>query len=435
MRFLLWVALFVFLYSPFFYVGGIVIKAPQVIAGVMAVVGLPFLAASYLRNPTVRVFLNFKFIGFAVVLLLYMAHGANDSLGVQMYLLGFTVLSASSCYTTLYRRCYGASYQHTLLLHLYYVGVAHGLIMIASFLSPAVTEFLQAHFYHSEKALVAWQVRVPGVLFEGFSILSLAQAMTAICGMTLLFAASHSVVGQSRTKILSGLVIILISIMLSGRLGLIVFFVAILFLLMLNVGALQKKWFLGTAASVFIVVVGLIAGMFIYGAESEAFGGNVGHSLELIYNIMEYGEFRSRASDELLQNEYFLPTDLFSTIVGTGNFGRGDSYVESDVGYVIFIFGAGIIGLLASVGFYLVSGFQAYSARHELRTISQAVLTFVFVVFIVNFKDIIFFHLVGFSAIFYMSYLAFADARHRKTVENSFRAKPSSRFAAAPARS
>jgi hypothetical protein len=76
------------------------------------------------------------------------------------------------------------------------------------------------------------------------------------------------------------------------------------------------------------------------------------HLFELYYTRAETGTARSRSLVKL-GTMYFFPEDPVTAVFGQGITGRGDIYVPSDVGYILSLYGIGLIGTGLVVCFYL----------------------------------------------------------------------------------
>ena len=86
---------------------------------------------------------------------------------------------------------------------------------------------------------------------------------------------------------------------------------------------------------------------------------------------------------------YFLPSDAWSFLFGSTITGRGEvTYIPSDVGYVLLIFGVGILGLMLMFAVYVVGLFVGIRVYRIHRGISLVVVLVVISVLLLNLKEV-----------------------------------------------
>jgi hypothetical protein len=110
-------------------------------------------------------------------------------------------------------------------------------------------------------------------------------------------------------------------------------------------------------------------------------------AFELFMNYFDNGDFNSVTTDTLIDEMFIYSNNIFSLIYGTGNFGRGQNYIESDIGWVLFLSGGGIIGLLILYvpHFYLI--FFGYTTKNKFY-LGKVLIYLIFLLLILNFKDV-----------------------------------------------
>ncbi len=337
------------------------------------------------------------------MLLLFFFHGAQDALVFILILPGFAALSGAFIFVEIYRRYYRSEFQSKLILHIFYVGVLHGLIMIAVLLSQDLSFLLQSAFYHSDKALASWNLRSPGILLEGFGRLSIAQALTLICGIALLLPGEEKSRFHGNVKILFGSLVILFSIIISGKTGLVLFVVGLaLFGWLIITG---KRRLIASKSKKFVMVsVGLmvlfIFVIFSYNYNMGPMATPIWNGLEMLFSFKESGTFRTRSTDTLFERMYYSPDGWLSNLIGTGNYIQG-----SDVGFVCVLFGAGIIGIASVFAFYVHLGVKAFTVRKRNYMLAWIMVFFCLAMIIVNFKDFTLADMLGLSQIFSLCYV------------------------------
>jgi hypothetical protein len=402
-KLIVFLLLALFIYSPFVKVGGNILNLPKIFLFVYGLAGLPFLFRSYSRNRLFRNTFNTKVAGVFVLLLLFLAHGARDDVVFYLVLPGFAAVSGAFIFVELYRRIYGNDFQYKLILHVFYVGVIHGLIMIAVLIDLDMAMLFQRVFAHSEKALASWVYRSPGILTEGFSRLSIVQTMTFICGMALLLSGGEKKLSYRYIEILFGSLIILVSTIISGKTGFILFCVGVVIFSWLvitgkrEVVSGKSKRFMTIAVSSIVLFVVLLA---LYGINAGYADMAIGGGLEMFFNYQESGAVSTRSTDIILDRMYFAPDGWLNNLIGTGDYVQ-----ETDVGFVALLFGAGAIGIASVLLFYIYLGFRAYKARENNYMLSWIMVFFCLTVIIANFKDFTFDDMLGLTQVFSLCYV------------------------------
>jgi hypothetical protein len=380
---------------------------PQVLLAVMGIAGLPSMIAEYSNNSFFRSTINVKLVGLLVLFLFFILHGAKDFLLVLTILPGFGALSGAFFFEKVYRKSYGDGYQKMIMSDIFLVGVIHGLIIILATTIPAVSGFLEAYFYYSEKAIDFGYKKQSGILFEGFSILSVTQAMTFICGLSILFDKDKKS-GISKLIMFVGIFIIFFSILLCARLGLLVFIVAMAFftwkIFRADIRIIPRKTKLFLAYIILIIICGGVY-LYFFSQDFQHLSDSLSYTFELFYSYRDNGSFETRTTNLLFDEMYFLPDTIFETIIGTGNFGRSNDYISSDVGYILIIFGAGLFGVFSVFFFYVYLGYRSLKITKLNPMVSIALFLFCVMIIMVNFKDIILDHMLGLSQIFSVCYV------------------------------
>jgi hypothetical protein len=88
---------------------------------------------------------------------------------------------------------------------------------------------------------------------------------------------------------------------------------------------------------------------FAGGADTRAQIANMlSRSFSYITNYLESGYLGNQSTRKIINEMYIYPERSSHFILGDANFGRSDvrPYIPSDVGYVLMVFGSGIVGLL-----------------------------------------------------------------------------------------
>jgi len=242
---------------------------------------------------------------------------------------------------------------------MFWVITVHAVIMILMYLYPDFGKFvynLTLSMEPQAKIFIGW--RVTG-LTEGLGTTSVTQSIGILLAPILLSTKSHLI--QRIIVYPYAVIIIFLSIMISGRTGL---FLSIPYFIV-GIGLIffiQKRHYFSTISHfliglVFILIIGQL---FIFNIlPKDAIWRwkhiTLPHAFEGFYSLKETGNFRIKSFEDVIEDQFFLPSDVVVFIFGTGESGREDSsYLPSDVGYVRFIFGIGLVGSILAYSFYLV---------------------------------------------------------------------------------
>jgi hypothetical protein len=200
-----------------------------------------------------------------------------------------------------------------------------------------------------------------------------------------------------------GQVIIFISILLIGRTGLIVILLFVLALIFYRINNIiqnsraSRKSIKLIFAFIIFAIIGLMTVNF------SKYKKNIDFAFELVISLTEKKTL-DRSTSEVLKNHFFLPQKPANLLLGTGNFGRSPRlpYVRSDVGYVLFINGAGIIGMLIGYSFFFPGLYYSYKYRWLKPYLSWFITVYLFAMIILNLKDYYFISPVGYSQIYFI---------------------------------
>jgi hypothetical protein len=84
---------------------------------------------------------------------------------------------------------------------------------------------------------------------------------------------------------------------------------------------------------------------------------------------------------------FIFSHDIFEIIFGTGNFGRGENYIDSDIGWVLFISGGGILGVLILYAPYVYMIYFGLANKKKFY-LNNILSVTVILLLVLNFKDI-----------------------------------------------
>jgi len=420
--------LFLFMFPPHIKLFGIVVKVVYVSIFLPSVFGFrEFLTK---RGSDILVKKLLLFMGFGFIFLLYRSgmDGFDDLSAVREMVMGVVILFAAYFYYLKYQDRYGDAYLVRIYYDLYLIGVFHSTIVIATFLFPEFKGVLYQYIEvtaKSSKFLFNPYItqRFQGIVHSGFSFLSTTHALLFCAGILSLLLKKEKYGIQKISLFLSGLIVILLSIGLIGRTG---FVVVILFFSILLLSKILKAMYrpklnLESLRFILLVIIALILLGSV--ADFSKYAENTKFAFEFIINYYETGNMSTHSTDTIIRSEIFFPGHVGAFLFGTGNFGRGSNFdrINSDVGYVLFIYGAGVIGMLIAYSFYLLGGyfaFQHYSLNPDL---SLFMILFIIMLAVVNVKDYYFISYSGYTQIYFITFLSLAEVVRSGSYKTQFK--------------
>lgn len=420
---LYFLGIFFFIFPPYISFFGLTVKTVYLFANIPAFIAF----VRFVKKPDVltKYVCCSLLLGFVYLMVVASAGAFQDLSAVKGLIMGGIILFASKFYVDIYHHSYGETFIRRLFYDLYLAGVIHSVILILTFLSPSFKDFLYSFVLVSDKS---WKYlfsevqgyRFQGIVPSGFSFLSTTHSLLAATGVWAFYIDKRKKSFFSSIAFVLGLFCLLLSLVLIGRTGFVILLLYMIVLLLWRNARFAmcfkssgKSFKLSLSAIVILIVI-------LSSVNFEKYIVNILFAFEIVFQYLQTGRMSSVSTDKLLENEFFLPPDMLSLIFGTSNFGRGDNYIFSDVGYVLFIHGAGVIGMLISFSFYFVSMTFAYRYRKTQPELYLFILTFVAVVGILNLKDFYFFDYSGFNQIFFLATCALGVfVKGRKNTESS----------------
>jgi len=300
---------------------------------------------------------------------------------VQYFMRGIRALlnlSAAYALCSLFRARYGPGMAIKVVQHLFIAVAMHGSVMVMEIVSPA----FRARVYGIIGFYDTQGFRVPG--------LTISYGITAV---TQGFAVIAAPIVGSRLKGARSLLLFTFctalawaSLFLAGRTGFFVMsglFLAVLLFTARQLVFRPRVW-LGLALATATIVGGITLAP--ASVRSVLFDRTWRHLFELYYTRAETGMVRSRSLAKL-GTMYFIPEDPLTVVFGEGITGRGDVYVPSDVGYVLSLYGIGLIGTGLVVGFYVYVLAVSWRLRRYDRQIALLSGLFALAVLVLNAKE------------------------------------------------
>lgn len=283
----------------------------------------------------------------------------------------------------LYRERYQQGWGRFLVSHVFLSIGLHSSIMVGQFFVPefnaAVADL--AGMEHFKLGRVAG-------LTNSYNTLNIVTVFAVLIGMAY-YAEIRTVLPAY--SIFGFLLVQLFSLLLAGRFAAILGILLVLLLLLL---VIVRRGFIRAFGG--LTLVSLLVLSVAVGIEPEfkdrLFDSTLVHYIEAVSDVLFHGDltqsYIGRTADVVINEMWFLPETPHQLWFGNGFEGRDQiNYVASDVGYVLIIFGNGILGLaLILLVFFLLAISGAKAARRGDRA-GILLLALVFLCLAVSVKE------------------------------------------------
>lgn len=412
MQYITYILIFFFIYSPYIKISGVNINFPLFLT-------LILIASLLLRtikdglDISVFLLVFVYLIPFIYILFTTVINSTMDTQVIIDYILTMLSILAVKELVTLYQNHIGTESER-FVKTLFIIGVVHAYIMVCVFFVPFLRDVLYSVVYINEVGaeFLDLNYRSPGLTTAGGDGLAFIQSVLLVFGI-LLFSNM-----KKRKSIISYLfysssfAILLFSIFISGRTGF-VFLIFGLFLIFtfrsVPLLVISKK-FTFRMSFLVLVLVTLLFLAFIVLSQSDYVKLFL-RVFELFLSYFTTGEATTTSTNDL-GTMFFLPQDEMHLLFGDGNFGRYNEnrIIESDVGYVRFIFGSGILGTLLvygsimAISIILFSKTESYYGRFIVLFVSSSL-------FVMNVKVL---HYFGSALVIKLFFLIFFFYMTRK---------------------
>jgi hypothetical protein len=405
------VVLFFWMFSPVIKLGTLVdFKTHLIFILFPALIGIYKYFSVGQSSRLVNHVLVAMLLGFGYVLLyefIGILQGVVDFNFTKEYIMGFLLLFSAFYIVGKYRIIYGRSYINVISKHLFFVGVAHSLLVLLVAVLPDFRELLYQYVNITQKQerYVFGDVlnrRYSGILQTGFSSLSVTHSILLSFGFYFMWKLRDniSVLWTAIYSFYSG--IIFMSLIYIGRSGIVVVFLYLFMLLSLLSISLIKSGKISKFLIKFILFAGVFGLVLVWTIDYEFHSEAIDSSFEVFNRYIETGSFGSISTDQIIDHELIFPSSAVGLLIGTGIFGRGDYRIPSDVGFVYFVNGFGIVGMIIAFSFYFILIYYAYKLR-GYDFLLFAMLSFLVLLLIpLNFKDLYFLGFSGFVKIFFI---------------------------------
>lgn len=278
----------------------------------------------------------------------------------------------------------------------YLIVVIHATLMCLQFVFPDFRDFIYQFTFAKNQLEYNKMFRMAGLTGAGGAQTSFVQGLGCLLGWFLIFYKDYS----HKTLVVIGNVLIIFSIILSGRTGLLVVALGFLLFLFLNViiSLSVKKKRLSFNPFYILLLVPLVL---IINSIPALLGENLVY-FETAFNrtfktLIDFSETGSFQDDTVaaLADMIIMPGEISHLLIGRSSYLEGNTYynVMTDIGYFRLVWGYGVIGLILHVLFYLV--FIIKLVRMKYKDLNDFYLWFlplsiISFVFLMNAKEIFF---------------------------------------------
>ncbi|WP_135081368.1 hypothetical protein [Terasakiella sp. SH-1] len=344
----------------------------------------------YIKNILCFKHVRFLFILFVLIILylsfIYFYHNKIEMHFILRTIRSGINFSAAIGIIFIFYKLFKNNWDKILIQFILYAIVLHSLIIIAMFINEetrsAIYELTNAKQYVNWAGTeISTGARITGLTY------GLAQTSAIhLIGLPLIFLD-----GQVANKFLKTIfsIIILISIALTSKTGLILSHIVFLFIfyqLSGNIISTVKYTLLIMIGSIFLIISVLLLGSFDFINSSILFSHFMGSALNFQMMISDPQNFYYFKH---IREMWIFPTDLETFMLGSGSLGREEGgYIATDLGYNRLIFGIGLLGLILLLLPFLYGYYIAFQIKHADTTLYIALLCCLTLSLIINFKEI-----------------------------------------------
>lgn len=407
-KYIYFLGLFFLIFPPHILIYGYTFKTVYLFIVLPGIIGGYNYFREKKKNVVVKHTLAFMLFAFFYFCILSGLTLFTDISVIKEILMGFIILFSCYFYVNVYSEMYGNRFITKLFMDLNKAGIIQSVIVIATFLSPNFKSFLYSfigltatsHRYLFEQDLIE---RFQGIVPSGFAFLSTTHALLLAIGIWGFFMSNKRYRFPEIIIFILGQITIFISIALIGRTGFVVFLLFLSALIFYRASYLIKTHFLSKKTIKLVLSIAIIATAIFVSTDLSKYKKNIDFAFDLVIEYSQTKEISGSVAT-VINYGFFFPDNAFNLFLGTGNFGRSDGlpYVYSDVGYVLFINGAGIFGMLIGYSFYFIGFYYAYKYRRLSPYLSLFVTVYLIMLIIVNLKDYYYVSQVGYSQIFFI---------------------------------
>lgn len=250
---------------------------------------------------------------------------------------------------------------------IYFCILIHAIVMVSQFVFPEFRNQMYQYTFAKEQLEYNQMFRMAGLTGAGGAQTAFVQGLGGFIGWYLMFRGNK----KNVSYLWVGNIIILASIVLCGRSGLIPYAVGLPFFYLLSISRIFNNGISFRPVSIIFVCSFVF---FLFNIDYESILGENYAYLDTAYrrtfrtflNYQATGSFEDETVKALL-NMIIVPEDVIHFIFGRTSYLEGNVYynIMTDIGYFQLLWGYGIIGLLLHVVFYVFMIIICYSKQYS----------------------------------------------------------------------
>lgn len=401
--------LFFIIFSPHVTFFNFTIKTVYLFVVLPAIFG--FIKFTQNNNTPKYIKLTNTLLYFSLIynLILYILHGFLDISWISRILMGLIEFYAAIFIANIYVKIYNNQAVNKMAIHLFYVGVIHSILILIIFISPSFRNIFYSVIQLTELAYnftfrLDSQTRFSGLMNSGFGSLSVLNSIMFVFGLY-----SYMIKNKiSLIKFLVGSILLFISSILSGRLGIVVMLLGVLFYF--TIPTFKKSIFSRKFKLLLILIPIIFIFVFLL---NYYFPDQAQFAFESYFKYQESGKFDN--STESILSESLSPNLSFIEILlGTGNY----NIDYADSGYIIMIHGGGIIGAIISYSFLFLSFLLIKIKISNEDKFKHIIFSLILIIIFINYKNLYFF---GYNDVFQIYFLITCTAALLEKNNNKLR--------------
>jgi hypothetical protein len=312
---------------------------------------------------------------------------------VLMCLYGIVIFGGAMALADQYARAYGPRFIDAALLSLFVIGLLQSAVQIGVLASEPMSQFVYGLIALSDNSRthIEQGYRSPGLFSSGAAVLGTFNALVLAIGLTATLRVALRPSWARIVLVALATLVQLAAIAVSGRTGFVVF--ALYLALLAARGVLRTPPALAGANLVKVgAIIALLALAFVMFIGIDAVEGNLRWSFEFVYSMLEGQGLHTESTSVLFGDMFFLPDTFWGLLFGGGNFGRnaGLPNIDSDAGYILMIFGGGLLGAVFAMSVFGLILWQSRQLRHLHRPLAFLIGFFIAAVLLINLKDFYF---------------------------------------------
>lgn len=304
---------------------------------------------------------------------------------------------------------YGEQFLERIMNDIYLAIGIHAAIMIIELIIPELRNFIYHYTFADRVDEYNQQFRMAGLAMGGGSQLSVFQSLGAI-----IFPFVFKVSNKLKTKVIHIIIILMIfaSVILSGRSGVYIILIFLPLGYFLNRKIIRIKVNIPKKSQLIyiILILCMVSALLMNNNDVKLLEVTTNGHIAMSYKIAKYrafetftgifktGKLNDRTINILISQHMKFPDSVPILLFGNPSLlDVGQRGVDSDIGYIRFLFGYGVIGSFILYLFYIFSLIYAYRFRKINSLFSSLTIIMLIIILIFQAKEVFVFARMGFS--------------------------------------